>query len=261
MDIMVHEGVSMTGKTGMRVFCAGSLSAAMKNLIADYETLPAPAEMPAIELVGGPAGVLCERIEGGERADVFLSASPLAPRRLAAKDGYASPVILCHNRLAVVARPGLSIDEASLLDRLLDPGLTLACSTPGSDPGGDYAMALFASLERLRAGSEATLKAKAQHPFGGPDNSAPIDGMSPAVAALKRGVADLMVVYRTTALAACTAVPGATVVVVPPAWLAETDASLTWRTTSPAEVLRFVDYLQSDRAAAVIEAAGLEPER
>jgi ABC-type molybdate transport system substrate-binding protein len=243
----------------MRVFCAGSLSAAMRKLIVDYATLAPPAETAACELVSGPAGLLCERIESGEPADVFLSASPEAPRRLAARGNYAAPVLLCHNRLAVVARPGLALDRESLLDRLLDPALKLVSSTPGSDPGGDYAMALFAALERTRPGSEALLREKVRHPFGGPDNSAPVDGMSPAVAFLKHGGADLMVVYRTTARATCAAVAGANAIVVPLNWMPRTNATLTWRRGAASEVTAFGDYLRGERAAAVITAAGLEP--
>ncbi|MGD1878769.1 MAG: substrate-binding domain-containing protein [Kiloniellaceae bacterium] len=247
----------------MRVFCAGSLSAAMRSLIADYEILepadPAAEAAPGIALTSGPAGLLCRRIEDGEQADVFLSASPAAPRWLAAQSNYAAPILLCHNRLAVVARPGLPLTEAHLLDRLLDPALRLVSSTPGADPGGDYAMALFAALDQLRPGSAAVLREKVRHPFGGPDNSAPVDGMSPAVAFLKSGGTDLMVVYRTTARAACAAVEGASAIAVPLDWLPRTEATLTWRRDAPAAVTRFVDYLQSGRAAELIAAAGLEP--
>lgn len=236
----------------MVVFCAGSLARAMRRLVDSHAAT-------AIDLVAGPAGILCVRVVGGERADVFLSASPTAPRWLAAAHGYAPPVTLCHNRLAVVARPGLRLAVESALDLLLDPDLTLACSTPGADPGGDYAMALFDALDAERPGSAAALRMKAVHPFGGHDNSAPVDGMSPAVAALKRGVADVMVVYRTTADATVAAVPGATAVTVPDAWLPRTDATLTWRADADEETLRFVAFLRGPRAAAVIAGLGLEP--
>jgi molybdate transport system substrate-binding protein len=235
----------------MKIFCAGSLAPAMQALIAAYGG-------PAPELVRGPAGLLGQRIEAGERAEVFLSASPSAPRRLSRLASYAAPVLLCHNRLAIIARPGLAFDEAGMLDRLLDPGLTLVSSTPGADPGGDYAMALLAALERVRPGSEAVLRAKVRHPFGGPDNSAPVNGMSPAVAFLKRGGADLMIVYRTTARAACAAVAGASFIEVPSAWLPRTEATLTWLPSNP-EAVAFADYLRGDRAAAIIADAGLEP--
>ncbi|MEO3430847.1 substrate-binding domain-containing protein [Pelagibius sp. CAU 1746] len=249
----------MIRRPAARFFCAGSLSKALGQAIADHAACGPAPEGSAIELVSGPAGLLCGRIEAGDAAEIFLSASPEAPHRLAAAGGYAPPHLLCHNRLAVVARPGLTLEDDSLLDRLLDPDLRLVCSTPGCDPGGDYAMALFEALERLRPGATALLKAKASHPFGGPDNSAPVDGMSPAVVALRRGIADLMVVYRTTARAACAAVPGATAVVVPPDWLPRTEATLTWRRDAGTVALSFVDYLKSPRAARLLEAAGLEP--
>jgi len=63
--------------------------------------------------------------------------------------------------------PPLWLTPANMLDRLLDPAVRLATSTPGADPGGDYAFAVFARAEAIRAGARAALEAKAQQLYGG----------------------------------------------------------------------------------------------
>ena len=42
---------------------------------------------------------------------------------------------------------GLALSPDNLLDRMLDPAVRLATSTPGADPGGDYAWAVFARAD------------------------------------------------------------------------------------------------------------------
>jgi molybdate transport system substrate-binding protein len=49
------------------------------------------------------------------------------------------------NKLCALVRPGLVVDSATLLDRMLDPDLKLGTSTPKADPSGDYAFEVFRS--------------------------------------------------------------------------------------------------------------------
>ena len=40
------------------------------------------------------------------------------------------------NTLCALVKPGLKVDSASLLDRMLDPAIKLGTSTPKADPSG-----------------------------------------------------------------------------------------------------------------------------
>ena len=81
-----------------------------------------------------------------------------------ARSGKAGPVVLfTRNRLCALVRADLELTEATLLDRLLDPEITLGISTPRADPSGDYAWEVFRRAEALRPGSQVRLKAKAGH--------------------------------------------------------------------------------------------------
>ena len=62
-----------------------------------------------------------------------------------------------------------SLTPATALDRMLDPNLVLATSTPKADPGGDYAWAVFARANQVHPGAQAILEAKARPLVGGPD--------------------------------------------------------------------------------------------
>src|SRR5262249_36707059 len=72
----------------------------------------------------GASGLLKDEIMGGAEAQVFASANMEHPRALAAA-GKSGPVVLfARNQLCALARPGLAVTPATLLDKLLDPGVT-----------------------------------------------------------------------------------------------------------------------------------------
>jgi ABC-type molybdate transport system substrate-binding protein len=110
---------------GLRLFAAGSLTAAMTAMLVE-SGLPQDRIAPP---VFGPSGVLRERIEGGAPADLLASADMTQPRRL--------PVIMfTRNSLCALGRAGLGLTTADVLDRMLDPPVKLATSTPGFHPVG-----------------------------------------------------------------------------------------------------------------------------
>lgn len=119
----------------LRIFAAGSLVGPMNEWIA-ASGLPADAVAPP---VFGPAGLLRQRIEAAEAADVYASADLNQPRKLVAAGRAATVTPFARNRMCIVSKASLGLTTDNLLDRLLDSGLRLATSTPISDPGGDYA--------------------------------------------------------------------------------------------------------------------------
>ncbi len=151
------------GAEPVTVYAAGSTGGALATLAHDYEA----ATGQPVRLVFGPAGLLLERIERGEHADLFVSANLAHPQRLT-DEGKAGPtVVFARNRVCVTARPDVGLTTANLLDKLLDPAVKIGTSTPHADPGGDYAWQLFAKAGTVRDGATAVLEAKARQLVGG----------------------------------------------------------------------------------------------
>jgi len=85
-------------------------------------------------------------------------------------------VLFARNRLCALVKPGLKVDSANLLDRMLDPAIKLATSTPKADPSGDYALEVFAKAESIRPGARAALEKKAAQLTGSADSAQPPAG-------------------------------------------------------------------------------------
>ena len=184
--------------------------------------------------VFGPSGVLKDRIAAGEPADLFASANMEHPRALAASGHGRPPVVLfARNRLCALVRPGLGIDSPSLLDRMLDPSIHLATSTPKADPAGDYAWALFRKAEALRPGARASLEAKALRLAGSADAPPPPPGRTVYGLVMERGEADIFLTYCTNAMQAAQEVQRLEVVALPDALSVGADYGLVVLTDRP----------------------------
>jgi ABC-type molybdate transport system substrate-binding protein len=151
----------------LRVYAAGSLSAAFSEMVAKFPGEPGAVAPP----VFGPSGVLRANIEGGAAADILASADMAQPEKLATERGGRPVVMFTRNRMCALARPALGLTAENMLKKLLDPKTRLATSTPGADPGGDYAWAVFSRADLVHPGAKAILEAKAQKLVGGADSS------------------------------------------------------------------------------------------
>jgi molybdate transport system substrate-binding protein len=176
----------------VRLFAAGSLRAVMGETIKAYG---AP-----VEGTFGASGLLRERIEKGEGADVFASADMGHPQKLAAEGRAGKVTLFTRNRLCALASPKVLATPDSLLERMLDPAVKLATSTPKADPSGDYAWLLFEKAENLRRGATAALQAKALKLSGGPDSPPPPKDRNVYGYLVEKGEADLYLAYCTAAL-------------------------------------------------------------
>src|SRR5215469_13346058 len=175
----------------LRVLGAGSLREVIGEIGGRYKT----ATGIAVSADFGPSGVLRERIERGEKTDLFASADMGHPLKLLT-DGRATRVAMfTRNALCAFAMPKLGLTTANFLDRLLDPAVKLGTSTPKADPAGDYTWLMFHRAEAIHPGAYALLDQKAQQIVGGPANNAPVDGKDPAAAALVAGRIDVMIGY------------------------------------------------------------------
>jgi len=194
----------------LQLHAAGSLRAALNEAIDAFS-----AETGiGVEVDYAPSGLLRERLTGGEASDIFASANMKHPRALQSEDTSAV-VRFTGNRLCGLSRPGLGITSDNLLERMLDPEVRLAISTPGADPSGDYAWALFGKAEAVQAGAQEKLGAKALKLVGGPDSPEPPPDRTLYGLLLEEEEADLFLTYCTNAVLAAREVPGLEVIQVP----------------------------------------------
>ncbi len=238
----------------LRVYAAGSLTRAFNALLEAFGTPPGATSQPTY----GPSGLLRERLERGEPADVFASADLGQPRRLAYA-GRGTPVVLfARNRMCALGRGGLGLTQANLLDRLLDPAVKLATSTPGADPGGDYALAVFARAEQVHPGAKATLEGKAQRLVGGPSMAPLVPGQGPSEGVFLSGRADVMLGYCSGTDTLRRAVPDIAAVPLPPELEAGSEYGMTVLSGHPAAA-RFALFIMSEPGQAILARHGLIP--
>ena len=189
----------VSAQAAITVLAAGSLRAALTEIVADFEAAPGGT---SVKLVVGASGLLRDRLQAGEAADVFASANMEHPQALAAS-GRAEPALpFARNALCALAAPSFGLNGQPLVQRLLDESVKLGISTPKADPSGDYAFALFDRIETrgaAPAGSAARLKAKALQLTGGPDSPAPPKDRNIYGALLTGGEADVFITYCTNA--------------------------------------------------------------
>lgn len=244
----------------VRLAAAGSLRAALEAVSEAFAQAGGEAGGEAgggaVERRYGASGLLRERIAAGEAADVFASANMAHPRDLAAAGGR-NVVLFARNRLCALVGPGLSVTPDTLLDRMLDPAIRLGTSTPKADPSGDYAWAAFARAEALRPGARAALEAKALQLTGGRDSPQPPAGQSAYSWLLARGDAQIFLTYCSNAGPAAAAVPGASVVALPPALAVGADYGLVVLTDRP-RAARLAFFILSPAGQAILARHGFE---
>jgi molybdate transport system substrate-binding protein len=202
---------------------AGSLRTALTELTGAFEA----ASGQRVQAKYGPSGTLKDEIAGGAHAEVFASANMEHPLALATA-GKSGPVVLfARNRLCALVRPGLAVEPATILDRMLDPSVKLGTSTPRADPAGDYAWQVFRKADRLRPGAFAVLEGKALRLTGGPNAPAAPPGRTIYGALVAEGKADIFLTYCTNAREAQMQNSGQQVVPLPAELAVGSDYGLT----------------------------------
>jgi ABC-type molybdate transport system substrate-binding protein len=243
----------------LTVYAAGSLRAALTGIARDFEA--APTGTP-VRLVFGAAGLLRTRLEAGEHADVYASANLEHPQALAAAGRAGAVQCFARNRLCLLAAPGFTLGRATLVERLLDPAVRVGTSTPGADPSGDYALALFDRIEAAGAGAPgtaATLKAKALRLTGAAGLPRPPLAGNVYGAIVAAGWADAFVTYRTNAAIACRERPELQVLEIPPALNVTAAYGLTVLRSAAPAADRFVHHVLSAAGQARLHALGFAP--
>jgi molybdate transport system substrate-binding protein len=238
----------------VRVLAAGSLRTAIGEEAAAFEH----GFGARVESKFGPSGVLRERIEKGEAADLFASADMGNPRTLS-QAGKSGPVVLfARNRLCAFVRPGLSTTSEALLATMLDPQIKLGTSTPKADPAGDYTWSMFGKADAVRPGSRALLEAKALQLVGGPNSAAPPAGIDVFAWHLREGRADIFIGY-CSATAAFTKDPAdGTVVGLPSALATGADYGLTLLPTKNQNAAALAFFILSEEGQKILLHNGID---
>jgi ABC-type molybdate transport system substrate-binding protein len=237
----------------VKVFAAGSLTGAMTAVMKLYK------EKTGVDVQAefGPAGLLRERIEGGDRPDIFASANMAHPQALADQGIATAPVVMARNRLCARALPGFGLTTANLFDRMLDPKTVgIGTSTPKADPGGDYAWMVFARAEQARPGAGRILEAKARQLVGGKHNPPVPPGKDAMGYFFERHEIDLSLGYCSSRQT--TPDPNFTTVALPPELAISADYGLSVLGHREA-ALRFALFVLSPEAQHLISLYGFEP--
>ena len=247
-------GCAMTeqASTPLQVYSAGSLREALSTIAADYEARSGQK----VVLTFGASGLLRQRIEQGEGAQVFASADTEHPQRLATRGGWLAPQVFTRNSLCALTAAHLSVTPDTLLATLLRADVRVGTSTPKADPAGDYAWALFRRAETVRAGSYAALDTKALQLTGGPNSPKAPAGRGTYAWVMDQGQADVFLTYCTNAVAAQQEVPRLKIVQVPPELQVGAAYGLTLRSDAPPAARAFVAHVLSDPGQAVLQRYG-----
>ncbi len=145
------------------IYAAGSLKRAFTELFDVFSRNTGVS----VKADFGPAGYMRERLEQGERADLFASADRASPQQLVSGGKASDLQVFARNGLCAVVAHDSPVTTETLLSAMLDPKYRLGTSTPVLDPSGDYAVQVFERAEAIHPGAEKILRDKAQALVGG----------------------------------------------------------------------------------------------
>jgi ABC-type molybdate transport system substrate-binding protein len=176
---------------GLVLYGAGSLREAMGQIASTFTR----ERGIAVRTEFGASGRMRERIEAGDKVDVFTSADLGHAVKLVA-DGRASVMAMfARNDLCLLAPAARTpVSGAGMLDTMLADGIRIGVSPAKIDPLGDYTVELFDVADRLKSGSGEVLRRRAvviDNPPGAPP---PLSG-DYYLDAMRAGRIDLAIVY------------------------------------------------------------------
>ncbi|MBB1201102.1 molybdate ABC transporter substrate-binding protein [Enterobacteriaceae bacterium 89] len=181
--------------TELSVFAAGSLKRAFIPLCEQFSARSGIG----IKLIFGPAGLLREKIEAGEKCDLFASANTVHPQALLDSGVALSAQTFAFNHLNLTARRTPETEQHNWLELLANPALRLGTSTPGCDPSGDYTWQLFERIEQHYP--QMGLKERAIKLVGGRDTLTLPEGEIASAWLIRNNFTDLFIGYAHYALA------------------------------------------------------------
>ena len=242
--MMVLATLAMTGPAAaetVQLYAAGSLRGALTEIAKAYES----STGNKVEAKYGPSGLLKTEISAGAKADVFASANMEHPQALHDEKKGGPVLRFARNKLCALVRPGLTVDSANLLERMLDPNVKLGTSTPKADPSGDYAFEVFRKVETIRPGAQAILEKKALQLTGGAGSASPPPGRTAYGWHVAEGRADIFLTYCTNAQTAQKEGSGQQIVPLPDNLAVGADYGLTVIAGASSSAQQFVEFIMS----------------
>lgn len=173
------------------VFSAGSFRYALQELSDIFRQI----HHIEIKAFCGPAGILRQQIEQGNRCDIFISANPGNVLQLADSKKIYQKLTVAFNQLALTTLNLEHFRHKSIFELLFDRSLRLATSTPSCDPCGDYTWLLFDKIEQCFPGEGDALKRRALKLVGGTSSNIIPKGKMASHYLLSNGYADMMIGY------------------------------------------------------------------
>lgn len=236
-------------RASITVLAAGSLRDALKDLADAFQKESGVAVTTSF----GPSGQLRNEIEGGRKADVFASAAVEHTEVLAKKKMLSASAVFAYNDLCVVSRPELRLNATNLVDKLKQPAIRLATSTPVSDPMGDYTWEFFRKVDKGSPGTFAILDGKALKLSGA---SAPAAGAKPPyVTAFEDNKADAYIMYCTNAASTKKSLPNISVLRIPDEMNVRSAYGIGANPASP-NGERFVQFVLSPSGRDILQSHG-----
>lgn len=250
LAILAMTGPAMSET--VKLYAAGSLRLALTDVAKAYEA----ASGNKVEAKWGASGLLKNEIVGGAKTDVFASANMEHPQALHDAGKSRAVVLFTRNRLCALVKPGFGVDTETLLERMLDPNVKLASSTPKADPSGDYAFEVFAKAEALKRGARAALEKKALMLVGAADSPVPPAGRTAYAWHVAEGRADIFLTYCTNALAAQKEQPGQQIVALPEKLSVGADYGLTVMNEAPPAAQALAQFIVSPAGQKIMAGHG-----
>jgi molybdate transport system substrate-binding protein len=244
--------MSANASDAVLLHAAGSLRGALSEVGQAFEKTSGLK----VQAKYGPSGLLKDEIAAGGKAEVFASANMEHPQALAKANKSGPVVLFARNKLCALVRPGLAVTSDNLLERMLDPIIKLATSTPKADPSGDYAFETFRKAEAIRKNARASLESKALQLTGGASSAAAPAGRNPYGWHIAEGRADIFLAYCTAARDARKENPDLQTVALPDALAVSADYGLTVTSGASPGAWQFALFILSSEGQRMLASHG-----
>jgi ABC-type molybdate transport system substrate-binding protein len=240
---------------GLVLYGAGSLREAMTDMAALF----ARDHSIAVRTEFGASGRMRERIEAGDKVDVFTSADMGHAAKLVA-DGKASVMAMfARNDLCLLAPANhSSAGSAGALDALLKDGVKIGVSPARIDPLGDYTVQLFDVADKVKPGSGATLHGRAVV-IDNPPGTPPAQSGDHVLDALHNGRISLAIVYCSSKARFAKLDPTLSMVPFPPELTVGPQYGLAVMKGAKPEALLLALTILSPAGQKILAASGFRP--
>jgi molybdate transport system substrate-binding protein len=199
------------GADELVLYGAGSLREAMGQIATEF----GKAHGLTVTTQFGNSGSMRERIENGDKVDIFTSADIGHALKLL-DDGRASVMVMfARNSVCLLSPAKFGATSETALQKMLGPDVHIGMSPPKADPLGDYTVQLFKLADQVRAGSDAALQSRGIVLDSPPKGPKPKSGDTD-VDAIQDGRVDASIVYCSSRERYARLLPTATVVPFPP---------------------------------------------